>query len=114
MLEARGLFRSAICFRSILSRQNGLNRHMEQNIYILLAEKQVFSVFRFFGPIGSLFWPEIILGKTWDHQCSFGDNFGDNLGPPMAARAPWGSKAAPWGPKERPKERGPKKGDNIH
>ena len=29
-LETRGLFRSAICFRSILSRQNGLNRHMDQ------------------------------------------------------------------------------------
>ena len=30
MVEAWGPFRSAICFRSILSRQNGLNRHMEQ------------------------------------------------------------------------------------
>ena len=43
MLEARGLFRSAICFRSILSRQNGLNRHMEQKTQ--LAENQVFQLF---------------------------------------------------------------------
>ena len=33
MVEARGPVRSAMCFRSILSRQNGLNRHMEQNIF---------------------------------------------------------------------------------
>ena len=32
----------------------------------------------------------------------------------MAARAPWGPKAASWGPKKGPKERNPKKGDHIH
>ena len=47
MLEARGLFRSAICFRSILSRQNGLNRHLEQKQKIAGN-----SVFQFFGPRG--------------------------------------------------------------
>ena len=42
-LETRGLFRRRICFRSILSRQNGLNRHMEQNSFFL--ENQVFQFF---------------------------------------------------------------------
>ena len=62
MLEARGPIRSAICFRSILSRQNCLNHHMKQNIHFL-SENQVFSVFLFFGPVGSLFWPYTILSQ---------------------------------------------------
>ena len=33
--EARGPVRCAMSFRSILSRQNALNRHMEQNIFLL-------------------------------------------------------------------------------
>ena len=33
MVEARGPVRCAMSFRSILSRQNALNRHMEQNIF---------------------------------------------------------------------------------
>ena len=54
MLEARGRFRSAICFRSILSRQNGLNRNMEQQKE-KLAENPVFLFFRPIGPLmGSL------------------------------------------------------------
>ena len=43
--EARGPVRCAIFFRSILSRQNPLNRHMEQNIYFLPEN----PVFQFFG-----------------------------------------------------------------
>ena len=43
-LEARGPFRCRICFRSILSRQNGLNRHMEQTRKGL-AENPVFQFF---------------------------------------------------------------------
>ena len=50
MVEARGPVRSAICFRSILSRQNGLNRHIEQNIY-LFGRKSSFSVFRLIDPL---------------------------------------------------------------
>ena len=49
MLEARGLFRCRICFRSILSRQNALNRHMEQKE--IVGRKSCFSVFRLIGPL---------------------------------------------------------------
>ena len=41
-LETRGLFRRRIWIRSILSCQNGLNRHMEQNI-ICLPKNQFFQ-----------------------------------------------------------------------
>ena len=47
MVEARGPVRCAMSFRSILSRQNGLNRHMEQNIFF--GRKHIFSVFQFFS-----------------------------------------------------------------
>ena len=54
MMEALGPVRCAMCFRSILSSQNGLNRHMEQNIIVL--PKNVFYVFSYlFGPIESSF-----------------------------------------------------------
>ena len=46
MVEARGPIRSAICFRSILSRPNALNRYMEQKRK--LPENPVFQ------PIGPL------------------------------------------------------------
>ena len=59
MLEARGLFRSAICFRSILSRQNGLNRHMEQKKEN--DRKSSFSVFR---PTGVGKWPTGVSGSS--------------------------------------------------
>ena len=44
MVEARVPVRSAIRFRSILSRQNGMNRHMEQT-KCFLAENPVFQFF---------------------------------------------------------------------
>ena len=53
MLEARGLFRCRICFRSILSRQNGLNRHMEQNI-CFWPKIQFFSFSAYWSPIETL------------------------------------------------------------
>ena len=43
--EARGPVRCAMSLRSILSRRNALNSHMEQNIY-LFCRKSSFSVFR--------------------------------------------------------------------
>ena len=41
--ETRGLFRRRICFRSVLSRQNALNLHMEQNMFFY--RKTNFSFF---------------------------------------------------------------------
>ena len=49
--EARGPDRSAMSFRSILSRQNGLNRHMEQNIFFGPKIK-FFSFSAYRTPIG--------------------------------------------------------------
>ena len=54
-LETRGLFRCKICFRSILSRQNGLNCHMEQKKKNWL-EILFFGFFPYWTPIG-LFFP---------------------------------------------------------
>ena len=49
----RGLLRRRIPFRSVLSCQNALNRHMGQKTIVWL--KHYFFSFSFFGPIGSLF-----------------------------------------------------------
>ena len=51
MVEARGPVRCAMCFRSILSRQNGLNRHMEQQK--TNGRKSSFSVCRPIEPLKS-------------------------------------------------------------
>ena len=52
-LETRGPFRCKICFRSILSRQNGLNCHMEQNI-LFLPKIWFFGFFPYWSAIGPL------------------------------------------------------------
>ena len=52
-LETRGPDRCAIFFRSILSRQNPLNRHMEQNIFFW-PKIQFFEFSAYWTPIGPL------------------------------------------------------------
>ena len=53
-LETRGPDRCAIFFRSILSRQNPLNRHMEQNIFFC-PKIQFFSFSAYRAPIEPLY-----------------------------------------------------------
>ena len=55
-LECRGPNRCAIFFRSILSRQNPLNRHMEQNIFFW-PKIQFFEFSAYWTPIGPLLDP---------------------------------------------------------
>ena len=64
MVEARGPVRSAMCFRSILSRQNGLNRHMEQNI-LFWPKIRFFSFSACRAPIGPLCSWEMYFKKQW-------------------------------------------------
>ena len=52
-LESRGPVRCAIFFRSILSRQNPLNRHMEQNI-LFWPKIQFFEFSAYRAPIEPL------------------------------------------------------------
>ena len=88
MVEAWGLFRSAICFRSILSRQNGLNRHMEQ--FIVFYPFCSYPLMRLSDfPRFTNSWRPIIdaHGFPWVPMGTHGFPW-----------FPWGPHGSPWGP----------------
>ena len=98
-LETRGLFRCKICFRSSSSRQNGLNCHMEQNIFVW-PKIQFFSFFPYWSPIGPLLDTH---GCPWRSMGSMGVGRNTKLLPPWEMGP--NAAQAPWGPKERPQRR---------
>ena len=72
-LETRGLFRCKICFRSILSRQNGLNCNMEQQFFFW-QKIRFFSLFPYWSPIDPNTWASIVTPKCQKRRLGKSDN----------------------------------------